>query len=192
MHRLVSVSFLAMTTAVIAACQQMPAGHCGQAGQAGKQSDRQEAMATGPAPGLPARADPPIQPSGAPVVEFRLAQSDAAAGLQSLKLGERQLWVLQQPVLTRGDLLSVAPAKSRAGASYVRFQFTPAATPRLAAITQRYPGRFLLLSIDGELAAAPTIGGPMTAGVLFVPVIDDQQAARLSAAVAGNPPPQAR
>lgn len=123
--------------------------------------------------------------SRAPVVEFRLAQPEADAGLQPLKLGDRQLWMLPQPVLTRVDLQSVAPVRNREGASYVRFGFTPAAAPRLAALTQRYPGKFLLLSIDGKLAAAPIIGGAMNDGVLYIPVVDERQAARVSAAVAG-------
>jgi preprotein translocase subunit SecD len=181
MPRLLSVSLLAMTAAFVAACQQMPAG---RAGQASTQPATQTTAATALAP-VPAQTAPATQGSRVPVVEFRLAQPESAAGLQPLKVGDRQLWVLPQPVLTRADLQTVAPVKSREGHSYVRFQFTQAAAPRLAQVSERFPGKFLLLSIDGQLASAPTIGGAMNEGVLFVPMINEQQAALVSAAVAG-------
>jgi preprotein translocase subunit SecD len=181
MSRIVSVSLLAMTTALVAACQQMPAG---RTGQAGTQPATQAAMAA-----APAQAAPATQASAAPVVEFRLAQPESAAGLQPLKVGDLQLWVLPQPVLTRADLQTVAPVKSRDGHSYVRFQFSQAAAPRLAQVTQRFSGKFLLLSIDGQLASAPTIGGAMNEGVLFMPVVSEQQAAQVAAAVAGPQAP---
>jgi preprotein translocase subunit SecD len=127
-----------------------------------------------------------MQASGTPVVEFRLAQPEQAAGLQPLKVGDLQLWVLPQPVLTRGDLQTVAPVKTPEGHSYVRFQLTQAAAPRLAQVTQRFPGKFLLLSIDGQLASAPTIGGAMNEGVVFMPVLSEQQASQVVSAVAGS------
>jgi preprotein translocase subunit SecD len=185
MSRIVSVSLLAIATALVAACQQLPAG---RAGQADTQPATQVAAAPPPAPVLGA---PATQASTVPVVEFRLAQPESAAGLQPLKVGDRQLWVLPQPVLTRADLQTVAPVKSREGISYVRFQFTQAAAPRLAQVTQRFPGKFLLLSIDGQLASAPTIGGAMNEGVLFMPVLTEQQAAQVVAAVAGPQAPAA-
>ncbi|WP_141218247.1 hypothetical protein [Bordetella genomosp. 11] len=184
MQRLLSVCLIATAAMAVAACQPLSAG---RAEPAAMPPDPQGAVGAATKPGVPTALQ-----AGPPTVEFRLAQTEAAPGLHALQLGERQLWMLQQPVLTRTDIVSVTPVRSRAGASYVRFQFAPAAAPRLAAIAQRYPGKFLLLSIDGELAAAPTLGGPMNDGVLFVPVVSDRQAAQVSAAVAGAPMPAGR
>lgn len=183
MSRLVSISLLATATMLIAACQQMPGGRSGQAGWQ---------TATAPTPpqlkATPAQASPAPQATAAPVVEFRLAQPQKDAGLQPVTLGKQQLWVLPQPVLTRADLQSVVAVKSREGRSFVRFQLNQAGAPKLAQLSRRFPGKFLLLTINSQLASAPTIGGPMTEGVIFVPVLNESQAAQVAAAVAGTQP----
>lgn len=184
MSRLVSVSFVAAASLLAAACQQMPASRSSQAGQP-------PAMPAAAAP-----AQPPVMPvaqgANAPVVEFRLAQNEKDKGLQSLKLGEREVWMLPQPVMTRVDLESVAAVRTQDGHPYVRFQFNPAGAQKLAAVSQRFAGKYLLLSINGQLVSAPTIGGAMNQGLLFVPTVNDQQAVQVANVIASNPVPAAQ
>lgn len=175
MSRFVSVSLLAAATTLVAACQQMPASRSAQV-------PPPPAVAGTAAPAQPQAA----QNAQAPAVEFRLAQNEKDNGLQPLKLNDRQLWVLPQPVFTRADLQSVTPVKSRDGRAYVRFQFNQAGASKLANVTQRYAGKYLLLTVNGQLASAPTISGPMKDGMLFVPAVNEQQANQIAAAVAGQ------
>lgn len=125
---------------------------------------------------------------GTPSVEFRLAQVEQDNGLQPLKLSDRQLWVLPQPVMTRLDLQSVAAVKAKDGRPYVRFGFNPAGAQKLASVSQRFAGKYLLVSVNNQLVSAPTIGGAMNEGILFVPTVNEQQASQIAAAVGSAPP----
>ncbi|MGB6102994.1 MAG: hypothetical protein WBF88_03955 [Pusillimonas sp.] len=109
-------------------------------------------------------------------VDFRLAQTDAASGLTELKLPDRSVWFLPQPVLTRADLASVEPRRTQQGQSYVRFGFSQDGAQKLAAVSQRYPGKLLLLTLNNTLIAVPQIQAALSNGILDVGFSSDQQA----------------
>jgi len=119
-------------------------------------------------------------------VDFRLAQTQAAPGLSELKLSDGSLWLLPEPVLTRADLASVEPRKTQQGQAYVRFGFSQAGAQKLAALSQRYPGKLLVLTLNNSLIAAPRIQGAITNGVLDVGFASDQQALNVAREIAGQ------
>jgi preprotein translocase subunit SecD len=166
---------MAAASALVVACQQMPGARSSQVRQP-------PAMPAAPAPEQ-LSVTPVTQGANAAIVEFRLAQNERDKGLQSLKVGDRELWVLPQPVMTRVDLQSVAAVKTQEGRPFVRLQFTQAGAQKLAAVSQRFTGKYLLLSINGQLASAPTIGGAMNQGLLFIPTASEQQASDVAAAI---------
>jgi len=119
-------------------------------------------------------------------VDFRLAQTQAAPGLSELKLSDGSLWLLPQPVLTRADLASVEPRKTEQGQAYVRFGFSQAGAQKLAALSQRNPGKLLVLTLNNSLVAAPRIEGTITNGVLDVGFASEQQALNVAREIAGR------
>jgi preprotein translocase subunit SecD len=205
MFKTTTLSLVLVAAALTAGCQQMPARASAQSGvatlgqpdvapppirtsAASPAPARASAMAPAPATAM-ATSTAAQQTAKAPVVEFRLAQSQPDTGLQRVQIGNQVMWVLPQPVLTRSDVRSLVAVKSREGKDYVQFTFTPAAAPRLAEISQRYRGKYLLLSVDRYLVSAPTIGGPMTNGELFVPATSAEDARQIAALAAGAASP---
>jgi hypothetical protein len=53
-------------------------------------------------------------------------------------------------------------------------------------------GKLLVVSIDGNLAALPEIGGPMTQGILNVPVANEKVAFNITDAIVGVAATQAK
>lgn len=168
MSRLILISSLLGAAVLLAACQQ-----------------------TAPVQRVAATANtnpaPAAQQQAAPTVEFRLAQARAAKNLMEVRLADGSIWVLPVPVLTRGDLNGVGPVKNTQGQTFVSFAFNEAGAKKLAAISQQNAGNLLMLSINGNLAAVPQIGGPMTQGVLNVPVANEQAALGITNAILGAP-----
>ncbi len=143
-----------------------------------------------------AQAGAPAQPASRPAqatatapstpVDFRLAQDQGAPGLAALPLGQRTLWVMPQPVLDRSDLAGIAPIQDAEGRAYVRFDFTPAGTQRLAAVTRANRGASLVITVGDTVVAAPRLGEPITQGVLNLPVADARSAQAIVQAVVGQ------
>jgi preprotein translocase subunit SecD len=194
MYRVVSVAASLLAVLTLGACQQMPAQQTGQPG----------AMAPGALPAqFPAQAAPqaPAQAQAAPAapgaatqlpsVDFRLAQPERAPELKELRMANTTLWFAPQPVLSRGDLNTVVAVKAKDGKHYVRFGFTQAGAQKLAAVTQRFPGKVLVLTINGNLVATPRIARPVTNGLLFVPMASEQQALNVAAVIGGAGTPTA-
>lgn len=158
---------------LLAACQQVP---------------QQQAVAA-PAAQQPAAT----QNVAMPTLEFRLAQTQPGNGLSELRLGN-QAWHYQPaPALTRADLYSATPMRSRAGTPFVNFKLTPQGAQKLAAISQRFSGQWLAFSIDGQLVSLLRLSGQQTDGVLNVDMTSEAQAIAVvkatawqSASVAGQ------
>jgi preprotein translocase subunit SecD len=89
-------------------------------------------------------------------------------------------------VLTRADLASVEPRKTEQGQAYVRFGFSQAGAQKLAALSQRNPGKLLVLTLNNSLVAAPRIEGTITNGVLDVGFASEQQALNVAREIAGR------
>ncbi len=158
-------------TAILAGCQHtQPA----QRNAAAQEAAAQQAAA--PAAGV-ARQQA--------TVDFRLAQTQAGKGLAELKLAQGSLWVLGQPVLTRSDLASIEPRHTQDGRPYLRFGFSREGARKLAALSQRYTGKLLVVTVDNALIAVPRIEGTVSSGIFNVPVQSDRQALELASRIAG-------
>ena len=170
MSRLVLISSLLGAAVLLAACQHT--------------APVQRTAAAANASSAPATQQ---QAAPAPTVEFRLAQTRAAKNLTEVRLGKDSIWVLPAPVLMRSDLNGVGPVKDKQGQAFVSFAFNQAGAQKLAAISQQNAGNLLVLSVNGNLVAVPQIGGPMTQGVLNVPVANEQAALGMTNAILGAP-----
>ncbi|MBB2919366.1 SecDF P1 head subdomain-containing protein [Cupriavidus alkaliphilus] len=188
MYRAVSIAASLLAVLTLGACQQMPAQQAAQPGAMAPAAVPAPAPTQAPAQAQPApRAAAPL-----PSVDFRLAQPERASGLNELRMANATLWVAPQPALSRSDLNTVVAVKAKDGKSYVRFGFTQAGAQKLAAVTQRFPGKVLVLTINGNLVATPRIARPVTNGLLFVPMGSEQQALNVAAVIGGAGAPAAR
>lgn len=117
-------------------------------------------------------------------VFFWLAQAEEGKGLSELRLSSGSIWVLPQPVLSRGDLSSVEPIQTKQGKAYVRFGFTQEGARKLSTLSRRFQGKLLVLAVDNKLVAAPRIGKPLTQGEMVIGVASGQQAVAIASAIA--------
>jgi preprotein translocase subunit SecD len=178
MYRFLRIPSSLCAAALLAACAHTPA----------KQSAADSAPApTRTAASNAASATQPAQQRQASV-DFRLAQTKAAKDFVEVHVQNRSLWVLPQPVLTRADLSGVGPIKTAQGQMFVRFSFNAVGAQRLAAVSRQNTGKLLVISIGGDLAALPQIGGPMTEGVLNIPVPNEQIALNITNAIVNGSP----
>lgn len=118
--------------------------------------------------------------------DFRLAQLQPAEGLAELKLRDGSLWLLAQPVMNRADIMLVEPRQTAQGQAYLRFRFTHDGARKLAAISQQYPGKLLVLTINDELIAAPQIPAGVNDGVLDVVLATEAQAMYIARALSAS------
>lgn len=185
MYRVVSVAASLLAVLTLGACQQMPAQQTAQPGAMAPAALAGQAPAQAPARAQAQAQAAPRAAAQLPSVDFRLAQPERAPELQELRMANATLWVAPQPVLSRGDLNTVVAVKAKDGKHYVRFGFTQAGAQKLAAVTQRFPGKVLVLTINGNLVATPRIARPVTNGLLFVPMASEQQALNVAAVIGG-------
>lgn len=168
--RVISTIFL--STIFLAGCQNMPRKQAAApANPPGQQTAtrQQSASATQPAS-----------------VDFRLAQAQPAAGLKELKFADGAIWYLPQPVLARSDLVRVEPLQTKKGQAYVRFVFSQEGARKLEAISKRYPGKLLVLTLNNSLIAVPQIPGPIINGQLDVGFRTAQQAVGVAREIVGR------
>lgn len=165
MKRIYWIPTLAMAAALMAGCQTTTPN---QQRAASQQAAAQNAAA----------------PVSATPVDFRLAQTTPAQGLEELKLADGSLWILAQPVLNRSDLSTVEPRQTAQGQFYIRFGFNQTGARKLAEISNKYPGKLLVLTINNELVAAPQLQRGITTGVLDVPFASHAQAVNAARAIA--------
>ncbi|CAM5180314.1 hypothetical protein CDEF62S_04393 [Castellaniella defragrans] len=178
MKRVHVISGLLVATAFLAGCQQMP------------RKDQSSALTQPPAvqpAASQAQASAPAAPAQAQTrVDFRLAQQAKAAGLSELKFGDGSLWYNPQPVLTRADLSSVEPRRTADGHPYLRFKFSALGAQKLSQVTQRFPGKLLVLTLDNSLESVYPINQPVVSGQLDIGVKSDQEAVNAVKKIAGQ------
>ncbi|MBO1013247.1 preprotein translocase subunit SecD [Achromobacter sp. SD115] len=148
----------------------------------------QQAPAAAPAP---AAAQPQPQPQPASAVDFRLVQAKPAAQLQAIRVRGQVLHILPTPVLTRADLASVVPMKTKEGAAFLRLQFTPEGAGKLGEITRRNVGNWLLFTVNNQFVELPRIGGPVANGVIDIGMGSEQNAINVANLIVGAPPANA-
>uniref|UniRef100_UPI0033424BC3 SecDF P1 head subdomain-containing protein n=1 Tax=Castellaniella defragrans TaxID=75697 RepID=UPI0033424BC3 len=121
-------------------------------------------------------------------VDFRLAQEQRDNGLEQLKFKDGSaVWYLPDPVLTRVDLSTAEPRRAQNGRVFVRFTFTPAGAQKLASITERFPGKFLVLTLGNSLQSVYRIQAPIANGVLDIGFGTAEEATAVVNRIAGQP-----
>lgn len=183
------ISAIALS-AFLAGCENMQTQNAAAAPAATAQKAPAGAPSTPPAqPPQTAGAAQPAQGAqqqqGAPVT-FLLAQKTQAKGLTELKLQNGTLWYAPQPVLTRADLARVTPLKAQNGQGAVRFDFSPEGAQKLANITQRNKGRFLVIVVGDQLVSVPEIDAQLKDGALGFPTANEAQAQAIVDAIRGG------
>ncbi|CAM4378860.1 SecDF P1 head subdomain-containing protein [Kerstersia similis] len=157
-----------LSLALLAACQQTaPVRQDSQPTAADQAAARQQAAAQAAA--QPAAQAPAA--STAPTVSFFLAQAQPAEGLAEVALNPTtRLYALPQPVLTQQDLQQVVPVRNAQGQVFLRFDFNEQGAQKLATVTSRAQGNYLILSMRDQIVAVPQITATYDQGFLPVPV----------------------
>lgn len=171
MTRRIILPALIASSALLAACQPMVAQKGANAAPRAAQPAPQDTAA---------RARTAI-----PAVEFRLAQDQPGADLRELRMSDKTYYFLLAPALTRADLNTATPMKTREGQPFVSLRFTPSGARKLAQIGRQYPGRWLVFTIDGRLVGVPRIAGPMEEGILNLTMNSEEQAISVAQAIEG-------
>ncbi|WP_447919169.1 SecDF P1 head subdomain-containing protein [Achromobacter aegrifaciens] len=173
MTRRIILSALISSSALLAACQPLPA-------QKGANA------APGAAQPAPAARNAVAQPqTAAPAVEFRLAQDRPGADLRELRMSDKTYYFLLVPALTGADLNAATPMKTKEGQPFVSLRFTPPGAQKLAQIGRLYTGKWLVFTIDGKLVGVPRIAGPMDEGILNLTMNSEAQAINVAQAITG-------
>lgn len=115
-----------------------------------------------------------------------MAQPQADKRLKKLQFGSNTVWYLPRPLLTRQNLASVQPRRTQQGKAFVRVTLKTKAAQRLAAITKRYPGKLLLVTVGNNLVSIVRIQQPITDGKLDIAAPSAEQARGLAQALAGK------
>lgn len=102
------------------------------------------------------------------VITVHLAQQQADDLLVEVSIGEDSLYALPQPVLIQSDMQEVTPVTAENGETFLLFTMTPEGRQKLATVTQRAQGHFLLLSVQGQLVSLAQIGQPLQDGQLLM------------------------
>ncbi len=170
MQTVLRLALVATSAALLAACQPLKP---------------QQAAAAAPAPATA------VQPQAAPTVDFRLVHAKPAAQLQAIRVRGQVLYMQPAPVLTRADLASVIPMKTKEGAAFLRLQFTPEGAGKLGEITRRNVGNWLLFTVDNQFVELPRIGGQVANGVIDIGMGSEQNAVNVANIIVGAPPASA-
>lgn len=182
--------------ALLSGCEALQAQKSAAAQPAAPAAVNQPAAPAAPATPTNAAAAPSgaAQPAQAPAqqqgaaVFFLLAQPEKAPGLNELKLKDGSLWYLPQAALNRNDLTRVTPLQEKDGKGVVRFDFNPAGAKKLADVSQKFQGKYLVLVVGHDVVAVPRIAGAMNQGAMFVVVPTAAQAQAITRDIAGQHP----
>lgn len=152
---------LALGLALIAGCQNQGAGQVSGAPTA----------KTPAAAAAPSSQEQSTQATQATqnILTIHIAQKQAAPNLLVLDLGEnKKLYAVPEPVMTQADMVRAAPAKTQDGKTYLVFNMSEEGSKKLADISTRSIGHYLLLSVKGQLVSITEIDQPATAGNLVM------------------------
>jgi hypothetical protein len=102
--------------------------------------------------------------------EARLAEDHPVAGLREAKVGrsERTVYLHQEIIVTNGDVAhSSIVHGDRPSRFSVGLQFTPEGGEKMRQATADHVGRPVAILIDGDVAAAPVLTGPISTAAVI-------------------------
>ena len=158
----------------LAACQTNPSRP-----DAATQSSTSNAAATQRANTAPQQPAASSQNTAGttPKITFLLAQTSPANGLARIQLGkDANLYAVPQPVFTQADLQGITPIQTKDGKVFLRFDFTQQGKVKLANITSKAIGNYLIISANGKLIGVPKINAAYQQGQFPLPMQSVEQA----------------
>ncbi|MFA5663747.1 hypothetical protein [Castellaniella sp.] len=177
--RFSKVSSIVLALAFLAGCQQLALKR--QQNAAAKDAGTPPAVQQA-AQGQAANNQQQLLP-----VDFRLAQEQQDKGLQELKFQDgTKVWYLPDPVLSRADLATAEPRRTKDGRPFVRFTFNQVGAQKLASISDRFPGKYLVLTLGNSLVSVYQMQKPITNGILDIGFANDQEAISIVNRIAGQ------
>ncbi|HLR29998.1 MAG TPA: hypothetical protein VK082_05430 [Paenalcaligenes sp.] len=102
------------------------------------------------------------------VITIHLAQEQADDQLVAVDVGDGNLYALPQPVLVQSDMQQVTPVTAENGSTFLLIEMTDEGRQKLAAVSERAQGHYLLLSVQGQLVSLAQIGQPLQDGELLM------------------------
>lgn len=118
--------------------------------------------------GQPAQQGQQAQQQAQSVITIHLAQEQADDQLVAVNIGDGNLYALPQPVLVQSDMQQVTPVTAEDGNTFLLLEMTDEGRQKLAAVSERAQGHFLLLSVQGQLVSLAQIGQPLQDGQLLM------------------------
>lgn len=102
------------------------------------------------------------------IITVHLAQQQPDEQLIPVQIGDGQLYALPQPILIQTDMQQVTPVTAENGDTFLLFEMNNEGSQKLATVTQRAQGHFLLLSVQGQLVSMAQIGQAINDGNLLM------------------------
>lgn len=108
-----------------------------------------------------------------------LAQQQADAQLRQINIGQDSLYALPQPALLRSDVQQLTPLTTDDGRSYLLLQLNEQGRQKLATISNRARGHYMLLTVQGQLVSITQITQPIQDGRLLMGTRSAEQSAAI-------------
>lgn len=126
------------------------------------------------------------QQQGQSAVAIFLAQQQADAQLVPISVGQGNLYALPQPFLLQSDIQQITPATADNGASYLVLQLNEQGRQKLAVVSTRASGHFMLLNVQGQLASLMQITQPIQDGRVLMSTQSAQHSTAIIQAISGQ------
>jgi preprotein translocase subunit SecD len=130
------------------------------------------------------RAVPPLQ--AAVRFEVHLAEEQPAPGLMvaGAKADGRLIYLHPEVVVDNADVTRASVVQQADGRFAVAVDFAPAAVRRLSEATAAHVGRPLAIVLDGDVALAPTVRGPIGPSAMITGDYSQAEAERIANGIA--------
>lgn len=141
---------------LVAGCQQTPTT------SAAAKMQRPPVVSQQPAQQRQAQAEQTI-------ITVHLAQRQSESELITVNLGgDNKLYALPQPILTHADMQQITPITAQDSSTYIMFEMNQQGRAKLANVSSRAKGHYLLISAKDQLISVAQIAEPITDGKLLI------------------------
>lgn len=122
----------------------------------------------------------PVVEGEEPLIAFRLAYEEEAAGRTPLVFDDRAVFVVERPLISDDDLMAVEV--SRQGQEVIlAARMTAEAGERFEKATAEHVGRWIAVYYDGEIVSLPVVRSAVGgSGPVLLPAPASEQAAEIA------------
>lgn len=78
------------------------------------------------------------------------------------------MYALPQPILTHADMQQITPITAQDSSTYIMFEMNQQGRAKLANVSSRAKGHYLLISAKDQLISVAQIAEPITDGKLLI------------------------